>query len=52
MSLEIEALSVLSTLYPQPSEQSLVSIQVILEADARTDGTGSARDLGGNSLRA
>lgn len=36
ISLEIGALSVLSTLNPELSEQSLVSIQVILEADAMT----------------
>ena len=33
LSLEIGALSVLLTLNPQPSEQSLVSVQVILEAE-------------------
>lgn len=36
VSLVIGALSVLSTLNSQPSEQSLVSVQVTQEADAKT----------------
>lgn len=50
VSLEIGALSFLLPLNPQPSEQPLVSVQVILET-GMPNGIGSIRDLEGKGLR-